>query len=498
MSGDTGGADDSPPPLGARELSRRAVGGFLWSAASFGASKIIVFGMTVVLARLLAPRDFGLVAAGLSVAAFLEIALDFGVGSAIIYEQERGITQRVRIAFTLSLGIAAAMTGIGVAMSPFVAAYFQVPQATFMFQVLFGYLMLRGVGLVQDAVLQRDLRYRTRTVVDVLRALGRGGASVALAFGGQGAWAIVIGTVVGEAVAAVAYCGFVRVTPTLRLRADVVKALLKFGLPLLTLNIVNTMAAEGDKMIVGGRLNPTALGQYTIAQKLPEMLIDNVYWVFQRIAYGIYARARTGGEEMFRAAMLKALRLVTFFGFPMGTGLAVIAPAAVPVVFSPAWTPAVPTMVVISLTAGLAAIGYASGDIFPAIGRPAALLRATAALVATELVVMWFVAPYGILMVALTHLAFMIFWGPVRLHVANRYVGTTWRQCLVAMRPGTLAAVGIGAFGVPAALFTGADWAGLGATIAAGAAGGAGAVLLFDRAALAEVIALVRARGEDE
>ena len=494
MSGDAGGHE----PVGARELSRRAVGGFLWSAASFGASKIIVFVMTVVLARLLAPADFGLVAAGLSVAAFLEIALDFGVGSAVIYEQERGITERVRIAFSLSLIVAAVMTGIGIAISPFVALYFRVPSATLLFQVLFCYLMLRGVGLVQDAVLQRDLRYRTRTMVDVLRALGRGGASVVLAFGGQGAWAIVAGTVVGEAVAAVAYCVFVRIAPTWRLRRDVVKALLKFGLPLLTLNIVNTVSAEGDKMIVGGRLNPTSLGQYTIAQKLPEMLIDNVYWVFQRIAYGIYARARTGGPEMFRAAMLKALRLVTFFGFPMGTALAVIAPSAVPVLFSPAWSPAVPTMIVISLTAGLAAIGYASGDIFPAIGRPAALLRATAATVGVELVVMWFVAPYGILMVALVHLAFMIFWGPVRLHVANRYVGTTWRECLVAMRPGTIAALGIGLLGTPAALFTGTGWIGLVATAAAGAAGGGGAVLLFDRAALAEVIALVRNRGEDD
>ena len=490
-------SDPDTGPVGARELSRRAVGGFLWSAASFGASKLIVFVMTVVLARLLAPADFGLVAAGLSVAAFLEITLDFGVGSAIIYEQERGITERVRIAFSLSLLIAVAMTGIGVAISPFVAAYFKVPQSTAMFQVLFCYLLLRGVGLVQDAVLQRDLRYRTRTVVDILRALGRGAASVALAFGGQGAWAIIIGTVAGEAVAATAYCAFVRITPTWRLRGPVVKALLKFGLPLLTLNIVNTVSSEGDKMIVGGRLNPTALGQYTIAQRLPEMLIDNVHWVFQRIAYGIYARARTGGPEMFRAAMLKALRLVTFFGFPMGAALAVIAPSAVPVLFSPMWTPAVPTMVVLSLTAGLAAIGYASGDIFPAIGRPAALLKVTAATVGAELAVMWFVAPYGILLVALTHLTFMIFWGPVRLHVANRLVGTTWRECLIAMRPGTLTALGIGLLGGPAALLTGPDWTGLAVTIAAGAAGGGGAVLLFDRPALAEVIALVRARGDE-
>ena len=499
---DTGGAAYAtvPPadaaPMDPRELSRRAVGGFLWSAASFGAGKLIVFAMTVLLARLLAPRDFGLVAAGLSVAAFLEIALDFGVGSALIYEQERGVTERVRVAFTLSLLVAAAMTGAGVAASPLVAAFFGAPDATPLFQVLFCYLLLRGVGLVQDAVLQRELRYRTRTVVDILRALVRGAVAVALAFGGHGAWAIVLGTVAGEAAAATAYCCLVRIPPTWRLRGDVVRTLLRFGLPLLTLNIVNTAGTEGDRMIVGGRLNAAALGQYTIAQKLPEMLILNVYWVFQKIAYSIYARARTGGPEMFRAAALKALRLVTFFGFPMGAGLAVIAPAVVPLAFSPAWTPAVPAMVIISVTAGLSAIGFASGDIFPAVGRPAALLRVTSALVLVELVVIWFVARYGIEAIALVHLALMVTWGPLRLHVANRLVGTTWRQCGVAMRPGLVGAGGVVAVGLPVALVTGATWPGLAATVAAGVVGGGGAVLLTDRAAVLEVIALVRTRGE--
>lgn len=489
--------DGGAGPVAARELSHRAVGGFLWSAASFGTSKLIVFAMTVVLARLLVPADFGLVAAGLSVAAFLEIALDFGVGSAVIYEQERGITERVRVAFTLSLLIAAAMTAAGVAASPYVAAYFSAPRATALFQVLFCYLLLRGVGLVQDAVLQRDLRYRTRTVVDVLRALARGGVSVALAFGGHGAWAIVAGTVAGEAVAALAYCVFVRVTPAWRLRRDVVRTLLRFGLPLLALNVVDTVSIEGDKMIVGGRLNPAALGQYSIAQKLPEMLVDNVYWVFQRIAYGIYARARAGGPEMVRAAMLSALRLVTLFGFPMGVALAVIARSAVPVLFSPAWAPAVPAMVAIALASGLASIGYASGDIFPAIGRPAALLPVTAVTTAAELAVMWSLASYGIVPVALTHLAFTVFWGPVRLHLANRLVGSTWRQSLVAMRPGMVAAAGIGALGTPAALLTRPDGTGLAVTVVAGAVG-AGAVLITDRAALVEVLALIRNRGRED
>jgi hypothetical protein len=85
-------------PVAPQSLATRAVRSFLWAGLSFGSSKLIVFLVTLVLARLLAPADFGVVAVGLTLIAFLEIALDLGVGAAVVQQQERGITERVRTA----------------------------------------------------------------------------------------------------------------------------------------------------------------------------------------------------------------------------------------------------------------------------------------------------------------------------------------------------------------------------------------------------------------
>jgi PST family polysaccharide transporter len=475
-----------------RELSGRAVGSFLWSAASLLGGKLMLLGTTLVLARLLTPADFGLVAAGLSITSFLELALDLGVGAAIVHDQETGLSHRVRIAFTLNLAIATALTGLGVLAAPLVAGFFHTPGAGLLFRVLFCYLLLRGIGQVQDAVLQRDLRFRDRTLIDTTRSVVRGVVSIAWAVAGGGAWAIIGGVIAGEAAAAVAYCVAVRLRPTWRLHRGTVMELLRFGFPVAVLGFVNASSSDSDDLIVGNRLGPRALGYYNVAFRLTDMLIDNVYWIFQRIAYSIYAKASSYGKDAVQGAMLQALRLITLFGFPMGVGLALVAPTAVPLVLSAKWEPAVVPMVLLSLASGLTSIGYASGDLFPAIGKPAALVRLTTVSVALLVAGFWFAAPHGIVAVASVHLAFHLVYGPARLHFANRMVGTTWRQCGRALRPGLATAAGVAAGGLPALLLVTPDLLALFGTIAGGALGAAIALWFLGRDAVVEMSELIR------
>lgn len=481
-----------PAPHGApRSLSGRAVRSFLWSALSYGSTKLVLFGVTLVLARLLTPADFGVVAAGLAVIAFLEIAIDLGVGAAVVYEQEAGLSLRVRTAFTLNLLIAAACTLAGVLVAPAIAGFFHVPQAGDLFQVMFCYLLLRGAGQVQDAVLQRDLRYDARTVIDVVRAAVRAVVSLVLAFDGAGAWALVWGLIVAEAVAVALYFCYVRLVPTLRLDRSISTALLRFGLPVLGLKIVNWFSTSSDDLIVGNRLGPSALGLYTIGFQLRQLSIDSVYWIFGKIAFSVYAKARTYGPEAFKKATLRALQLVTLFGFSMGTGLAIVVPNAVPLLFSSKWEPAVPATVFLVLASGLGSIGFASGDIFPALGRPGTLLRLTTACVAVMVVGFLFAAPLGITAVAMVHFFFQLFYGLLRLHVANRLVGSTWRESLAAMRPAAVAALGIATTALPVSLLLPHDWAGLIATVGAGTAGALIALALFSRKIFTDLASLV-------
>src|SRR6476661_7415334 len=84
-------------------LGTSAAKGLLWSAVSMGANKFVAFASTVVLARLLAPDDFGVFAAALTLMLYLEVALDLGISAAVVYEQEDGLSERLDTAFTTNV-----------------------------------------------------------------------------------------------------------------------------------------------------------------------------------------------------------------------------------------------------------------------------------------------------------------------------------------------------------------------------------------------------------
>lgn len=321
-------------PSSSLGIQRQVVKSFAWAAASLGGNRLLVFVSTLVLARLLAPRDFGVVAVGMTITMYLEAGLDLGVGSSLVYEQEEGITPRVQTAFTLNLMVAALLTVVGIVVAPQVAAFFRVPGDVAILRTLFLYFLLRGAGQVQDAVLKRDLQFKKRTAADLTSGAVRATLSIALAVAGYGAWALVWGLLAGALVSTAMKWAQVRFRPQLRLDRAASAALLRFGLAVVALKFLAVIGEDLDYLVVGRWLGPTQLGLYTLAYRLPELLIANVYWIFSQVAFAAYSKVRTMGPDAFRSAMLRALRLTTLFGFSVGVGLALVARDAVPVLFS--------------------------------------------------------------------------------------------------------------------------------------------------------------------
>lgn len=498
MAEDPGRPEQSAPdrPDEARG-DRTAVHSFFWSGLSFGLTKLAVFASTLVLARVLVPDDFGVVAAAMSVIALFEIGLDLGVGSALIHDQEKGITNRVQTAFTLNVLIAAVLTAVFVACSPAVAAFFRVPEETDVFRAIALYLLIRGIGQVHDAVLRRDLDFRRRTLTELTRAATRLAVSIPLALLGQGVWSLVWGLLAAEVAGTVVNWLLVPFRPTFTIDRTAVRTLLSFGLAVVAVQAVSVVSAQADYLTVGRVLGAEDLGQYTIAYRLPELLIENVYWIFSSIALPWYSRARTKDAGTFRDTMLRALTLLTLFGFPMGTAVALIARDAIPVLFSDQWLPAVWPMVFLAIAAGINAIGFASGDIFPALGRPGLLLRLDLVVAAVEITAFVLLAQYGIVVVAAVHVVTGSAYMLLRLVMANRLVGTGLRECGAAMLPGVSVALGIVACGLPVLFLVEPGAVSLLCVIAAGTVGAALGAAVGARSAvtdLARTLGAARAR----
>ncbi len=417
----------------------------------------MILGLTLILARLLTPEDFGLVTAALTIVAMLDAALDLGVGAAVVARQERGISDHTRTAFTLNLGLSVVVAGAGVALSPLIAVLFHAPSHAGLFALIFCYPLFRGAAQVSDAILKRDLQFRRRTLVDMARAIVRVAVSLPMALGIGGAISIATGIVASEFVAMVLLWILVPMRPAVRLKAAAVRSLLRFGGQVTVIRILGSFRSTFDYIVVGSMIGATALGFYGMAYKLPELLIENVLWIFSTIALPMYARARTAGTEVMLSALVRATRLLALYGLTVGTALAVIARDAVPVLFSAQWTPAVLPMMLISLSLGIMSIAWASGDLFSAIGRPGILIKldipATIVMAGAFLL-----APrYGLIGVACVHLAFNLLYGLARMLLLRSVTKIPTRSLGRAVLPAVLIATITAAagFGVRALLPSG-------------------------------------------
>jgi O-antigen/teichoic acid export membrane protein len=188
------------------------------------------------------------------------------------------------------------------------------------------------------------------------------------------------------------------------------------------------------------------------------------------------------------------LRLVALFSIPVGIGLALVARDGMLVMYGTHSPIAVQTMEILSLTGCVVGLGYATGDLLFAIGRPGVMVRINSVMVPVMLGAMWIVAEYGIVWVALVHLITAIVFTTVRQLVVNRIVEADGRSVLSSLAPGVIVSLFVLAFALPVRLLTHPSFASLLAIVAAGAVGGLAGLAVSGSARheLLDVVAKVR------
>jgi len=491
---ETSPTDDSDLPAG---ITSSAVRGFAWQIASFGGNRLIIFISTLALARLLVPKDFGVFAAALTFTQYLEVLLDFGLGSYLIYDQDQGNPDQLHIAFTLNLIMTVGLTALTIAVSPFTSALFGAPHQTAVFAWMSVYLFLRGWSQVNQALIQRDLLFKKLVVIDLVGAAVRAGLSVGLALAGVGVYSIVVGFLVGQAISTITAYAVVRYRPRIRFDWTLGRKMVSFGVNSVAIDLLTELALNGDYLVIGSMIGSTALGIYSIAYRLPELLINNLFWLFSGVAFPIYSRSRLAGMEFLRRAMLKALKFTSIYGFAAGIGLALVSRDAILVLFGSQWRGAITPMVIVSLAAALASTTYASGPLFPALGKPGTLVLVNIPLTIGRMAGFIVAAPYGLVWVASVHLISNVVMVVIRFAIANRVVGTTARQTFRALLPALAVAAGVTALALPLRLLMHSGPAAFASIIVAGIVGSLGALLLVDRGIFGEIRHLGHALGHN-
>ncbi|MDN4643028.1 lipopolysaccharide biosynthesis protein [Arthrobacter sp. PsM3] len=435
------------------ELARTGVRGAIWQGMAFASGKIIVLVTTIVLARLLSPDEYGLVALALVLMGYAETIADAGVAQALVYLPRTGVIARSALLISVVLG---SVLGLGAFLAgPLIAQIFNLPDVEPLVQVLGISVLATSLGAVPEALLRRDLQFKKLTAAPVIRAATMGTVTLALAFSGHGAMSLAVGTAAGS-VAYAATCWFLvgRRAPwqIWRVRRDALQANVKYGAPVAGSSILARLIFDIDYLIIGLLLGAHALGFYTLAFRLPEVLILNVFFVLSTVLFPLYAQVR-GEPERLRAGYLTSVRIQSLYGVTTGVGLAVVAPIVVPLVFGEKWLEAVVPLVFLALYAAARSLGAGANDVYKAIGRPGLSIWVSLVRLVILLPVLLYATQWGIVGVACAQFVVAVVFAVGMQLVAANVIELRARELLGAVAPGLVsgAAVAVAGLGVLAA-----------------------------------------------
>ncbi|HET7080124.1 MAG TPA: lipopolysaccharide biosynthesis protein [Chloroflexia bacterium] len=432
----------APPPAPARppSLGKQVVQGAMWNYGGFLVSKGLLFVATLILARILSPSEFGLVGMALLVITALDILRDFGIGASLIYRQRDG-QAAANLAFLLSAVIGVMLFVGNWLLAPFVTVFFktngpeETATVTGLVQVLGFSLLFAGLGSTQDALLQKAIDYRRRMIPEVGRTLIKGVLQVALALAGFGVWSLVWGQVIGEACATILLWTVSSWRPTRLLDRTLLRPMVNYGTQIMMVGGLGWLVADIDYLIIGRFLGDAALGLYTLAFRIPELIIRNLAQAVSNVAFPVAARFQEDKAAM-RHAYLTMQHYMLAILAPLGFGLFAVTPSLIHILFQDKWEPAIPVMELLSIYMVLSGISHWPGVVYKAVGRPDILNRLSfLKLVLLAPTLWWAATTYGIVGVGWGQVAVRVVVILIDMWTVSRFVQISMRANLQAIWP---------------------------------------------------------------
>lgn len=430
------------------QLGTSAARAVLWNYASFASGKVLVIVTMAVLARLLTPEEFGIVGFATLVVAYLAVLKDLGFGAALIQRRD-DIEEASDTVYATNLILGFVLTAGTFLAAPLVAEFFREPLVTPLLRVLSVTFIIEAIGSVPMVLLRRDLAFHRKLIPDVGRSLVKGAVSISAAAMGYGVWALVWGQLAGVVVSAIlAWAVFGGRRPRPRLHRRQVGSLTRFGGPLILSDIQYAVWANLDYVVVGRVLGDVALGVYTLAYRLPELLIQSVWRVLAGAIFPVFASIQDRAD-LLRKGYLATIRYTQVVIVPMCVGLFITADQAVAALFGEQWAAAAPVLRVMAVFSLVGSIGVNSGDVYKALGRTGVLARLSMLELLMLVPALLIGAQHGIVGVAWAHAIVATLDTTIRLAVANRMVGTTFRDVLAQIAPSLIAGAWLAAAAAP-------------------------------------------------
>lgn len=408
-------------------IKNKTVTGFFWQLSQKVLCQVVSFGISVVLARLLLPSDYGVIAICSMFLVLTGIFIGGGLGTALVQKKNADDIDFCTVFYSgLVLSIVVYLAVFFAA--PYIAIFFKNEQITAVIRVLALSMPIGTLSGVQNAFVSKQMIFKKFFYSSLIGTIASGAVGLGMALTGFGVWALVGQNLVSTITNTLVLFCIIDWHPKLIFSYERFKQLFSFGWKMAVVNILTTFFYQLKGYVIGYRYSPAQLAYYNRGEGLPGILYNNINGTISDVLFPALSQLQDDKEALKRA-LSRAMRISSFFLIPALFGLAAISDKLVIIIFSEKWAPSIPFMQVICMISCSDILGMANYQAIKAVGRADTLLKMEflkrpamfAILVATM-----FISPLAI---AVGQLVYSILAFVVNAYPNRKYIGyPIWQQ----------------------------------------------------------------------
>lgn len=321
-------------------LSDKVVFSVIWRFLERAGGQVVHFVITLILARLLAPQAFGVVALLSIFISISSVLVSAGLGTALV--QKKDVTQTdYATVFYLNLFISVILY-FGLFLSaPLIADFYHEPQLVLLLRILAFSVVITGLNCVQGAVLQREMLFKKSFKIGLLENVSTGIVGCCLAWIGAGPWALVMGTLSGQSLGCIARWVCIHWFPTIDFSMNSAVSLFCYGWKVLVTSLCNTSLASVYGLVIGRIYTPADLAIYNRGMSIPNQAMEAINGSITTVSFPVLSHLQDDRSFLLRS-IREMIRTSSFFVCPLMFGLAVSADSVVKLLLGDNWNAAIP------------------------------------------------------------------------------------------------------------------------------------------------------------
>ncbi|MCF8018814.1 MAG: lipopolysaccharide biosynthesis protein [Vallitaleaceae bacterium] len=385
--------------MGAVVNKSKVLSSLIWKLLERSGSQGIQFIVQIILARLLLPKEYGIIAIVMVFVLLANVFVQSGFSTALIQKKEVDDVDFSSV-FYVSLAVSGLLYGIIYLSAPFISSFYTQPLLVPVLRVLSLTLFMGALNSIQNAYVARYMLFKKLFFSSLGAVVISGIVGITAAYQGLGVWALVAQHLTNQLAIAVILWFTVRWRPHWLFSLDRVKVLFAFANKLIASALIDSLYRDLSALIIAKMYAPSMLGFYNRGRQFPELIVANINGSIQSVmlpALSAHQDDKKRVKEMMRRAIVSS----SFLIFPMMVGMAVVAKPLVMVLLTDKWLPAVPFLQIACLTFALMPIHTANLQAINAMGRSDIFLRLEVIKKVYGLMILGISLPFGVYAIAL-------------------------------------------------------------------------------------------------